>query len=336
MKNALIDMPVEAGALKRLQRISELTVRLIEPREYARPVPVETIADVHILFCTYPPENFSDMKCVELIQLASAGYSQLYPLGLAQKGVAACNARGVFDVPVAEWNVAMMINLARNLRGMIRNQEAGVWDRRSEFQREIRGLTVGIWGYGGIGRETARLAKALGMIVFAMTRHGISPQLNTYRVEGTGDPGGVLPDRVFLTGQEIEFLARLDFLVLAMPHTRHTAGVVGEAELRALPDTAFVLNAARGSLIEEGALLMALRKGWIAGAALDTHYQYPLPADHPLWHFPNVILTPHISGSTLSPHTSERTWDVFVQNVERYMAGRTLLNQLSAAQLNGE
>jgi len=336
MKNVLIDMPVETTGMERLRSIAGINVRCVEPKEELRPLPVEVIGDVHILFCTYPPENHLDLRCVELIQISTAGYSQLYNLGLAEKGVRACNALGIYDVPIAEWNLAMMVNLARDLRQMLRNQETGIWDRSAMFQREIRGLTVGIWGYGGIGRETARLAKALGMIVHVLSRQGVSHRSNTYHVEGTGDPEGVLPDRVFVTGQELEFLAHLDFLILAMPLTKNTEGVVGERELHALPRTAYVLNPARGPLIKEEALLKALREGWIAGAALDTHYQYPMPADHPLWRFPNVIMTPHISGSSLSPHTVERSWDIFVQNVERYLSGKILLNELTSAQLSGE
>src|SRR6202008_2815466 len=116
--------------------------------------------------------------------------------------------------------------------------------------------------------------------------------------------------------------AGLDFLVLALPHTRQSEGMVGERELQALPRSAFVLNPARGPIIQEAALLRALREGWIAGAALDTHFAYPLPPEHPLWQFPNVILTPHISGSSLSPRYRERIWDIFLQNVDRFLAGR--------------
>ena len=111
---------------------------------------------------------------------------------------------------------------------------------------------------------------------------------------------------------------------------------MGEAELRALRPTAYVLNPARGPLIQEQALLKALREGWIAGAALDTHYHYPMPPDHPLWAMPNVIMTPHISGSGGSPFFLQRIWDIFVQNVERFQKGEPLLNELTASQLRGE
>jgi phosphoglycerate dehydrogenase-like enzyme len=112
-------------------------------------------------------------------------------------------------VPIAEWNIAMMVNLARNLRGMIRNQESSVWDRSAVFQKEIRGSVLGIWGYGGIGRETARLAKSLGLQVHVMTRRGVNPRRDAYCVEGTGDPEGTLPDKTFRASQEMEFLSGL-------------------------------------------------------------------------------------------------------------------------------
>ena len=334
--NILIDMPVDGVRLDHLRSLPGLGVRLIEPEEQVRPVPTEIIGDVEIFFGEFPPENLSDMRALKLIQIPTAGHNQLHHLDLPAKGIRACNARGNFDVPIAEWNVAMMVNLARNLRQMIRNQDTGTWDRSACFQREIRGLTVGLWGYGGIGRETARVAKAMGLRVHVLCRKPVGPSSCVYRVPGTGDPDGILPERVFLPGQETEFLSNLDFLILAIPLTKTTRGIVGERELQALPRNAFVLNPARGPLIQEQALLKALESGWIAGAALDTHYYYPMPPNHPLWRFPNVIMTPHISGSSKSTHYIDRSWDIFAYNAKRYLAGEQLLNELTPAQLSGE
>lgn len=336
MKNILIDLDVHAASLDRLKEIAGLSVTAIEPGLTARPLPADLLHDKAVLFCTFPPSNLEDMKRLELIQIASAGYTQLYDLNLAQRKIRACNAAGVNDIPIAEWSIAMMVNLARDLRGMIRNQDQGAWDRDARFQREIRGSTVGIWGYGGIGRETARLAKNMGLAVHVLDAQPVGTRSNYYVVPGTGDPEGLLPDRVFAPGQEAEFLSSLDFLVLSMPLTQRTEGIITEEYLKLLPPHAFVLNPARGPLIVQDALLKALQEGWIAGAALDTHYYYPMPPDHPLWRFPNVIMTPHISGSTLSPRFLQRVWDLFIRNVERYTAGKSLLNELSAAQLSGQ
>ncbi|MEO7598432.1 MAG: D-2-hydroxyacid dehydrogenase [Opitutus sp.] len=332
----LIDVPVEPAALDLLQRSGRFDIDVITlPAEVARPLERSRIENADVLFCAIPPTNFADMRQLKWVQLASTGYTQLFGLDLTARQIRATNCRGCFDVPIAEWNVAMMVNLARDVRQLIRNQDAGVWDRSAVFQREIRGLTVGLWGYGGIGRETARLARQLGLKVHVMARARIGPRGDVYAVPGTGDSEGVLPDRVFGPGEEQEFLSQLDFLIIGLPLTKATEGLIGQAELQALPRTAWVLNPARGPIIQQPALLRALTEKWIAGAALDTHYQYPMPPDHPLWKFPNVIFTPHISGSSLSPKFKQRLWDIFSINVERFARGDSLMNELTPAQLAG-
>ncbi len=335
MPKILVDCHVLPASLARLKALPETTIHVIPQPEEAecRPLSKELIRDVEILLCTIPPKNIDEMKKLRWLQVTSAGYGQLSGLNLVKRGIRAANGRGNFDVPIAEWNLAMMVNLTRDFRQMIRNQEARIWDRSAQFQREIRGLTVGIWGYGGIGRETARLAKAMGMTVKVLSREGVKSVHNVYCVPGTGDPEGKLPDKVFLRGQETEFLSDLDFLILAMPLNSSTEGLIGERELRALPRTAYLLNPARGPLVKEQPLLQALRGGWIAGAALDTHYHYPMPPEHPLWMMANVILTPHISGSGLSPHFLSRTWGIFAENVERDLRKLPLLNELTIRQL---
>ncbi len=226
-------------------------------------LPEETAEETEVLFCELPPRNIREMKKLKLVQISSTGYSQLFDLGLAERGVRACNGRGEFDCPIAEWTVAMLVNLNRDLRSMLRNAEAGIWDRDARFQTELRGKTLGFFGYGSLAREAARLAKTMGMRIYAYDRE-------------------------------------------------------------------------RGPLIEEEGLLAVLRDGHLGGAALDAHYRYPLPADHPLWRFPNVILTPHISGSTLSTNFLPRIYDICAQNLRRYAAGEPLLNELTPAQLAGE
>jgi phosphoglycerate dehydrogenase-like enzyme len=334
--NVLIDMPVDELMLDVLKNMPGAKIKLVDaPEERLRPLPKELIEDCDAILCTFPPENHHEMRQLKFIQVASAGYKQLINQGFDERNITACNALGVFDVPIAEWNVAMMINLARDMRSLMHNQDAGAWDRSARFQHEIRGSVVGIWGYGGIGRETARLVKAMGMKVYVLSRSGVSPRKNIYCVNSTGDPEGALPDKVFLMSEKDEFLKSLDFLIIAMPQTDTNQGIIGESELKVLKKSAFVLNPARGPLIEEQALINAMRNNWIAGAALDTHYYYPMPADHPLWKMPNVIMTPHISGSSSSPRFLERIYDIFFQNLQRLSKGEPLLNQLTDKQLQG-
>lgn len=293
------------------------------------------LAKQDVLFCSYPPINHLAMKNLKLVQITSAGYSQLFGMDLPARNVHACNGSGVFDSAIAEWNVAMLVNMRRDLRGMIRNQEKGAWIRKDAYETEIRGSVVGFWGYGGLARQTARLCKSMGLTVHVLTRDGVKALPNRYVVPGTGDAEGVLPDKVFTNDERMDFLSGLDFLVMAMPLNPRTEGICGEAELRALKPHAIVLNPARGPLIKEQALLEALREKRIAGAALDTHYHYPMPEDHPLWQFENVIMTPHISGSAAGPFYLPRIWDIFVSNVERLMKAETLVNELTATQLAG-
>src|SRR5665213_552902 len=170
----VIDVAPYELALTTLKQRTDCQIELIQPPgEQSRELEPERIRDANILFCTLPPANHVVMRDLKWIQIASAGYTQLFGLDLPARGVRATNARGCFDVPIAEWNMAMMINLARNVRQMIRNQDAAVWDRSAIFQHELRGATVGLWGYGGIGRETARLARQMGLRVHVLTRRGV-------------------------------------------------------------------------------------------------------------------------------------------------------------------
>jgi phosphoglycerate dehydrogenase-like enzyme len=325
MLEILCDAPISSGEL----HIEDARVRFLPGHRGEWALSGEMLPGPEVLLCRQPPSNLDQLTRLKLIQLSTVGYEHLRAFHLEDRPLRVCNARGIFDSAIAEWNVCMIIALTRDLRGMIRNQEHGVWDRSGRFHDEVRERTVALWGYGGIGRDTARLAKALGMTVHVMTRSGVHPRQGYYSPAGTGDPEGKMPDRVFVAGQEREFLAGVDFLVLALPHTKASTGLIGENELKALPKGAFLLNPARGPIVHEPALLRALRERWLAGAALDTHFAYPLPPDHPLWRFPNVILTPHISGAEQSRLFPGRMADLFARNVERYRSGQPLLNELT-------
>jgi phosphoglycerate dehydrogenase-like enzyme len=335
MKHLLLDLDLEPADLAAIQALPGVTVQFTPPpRDNTwREFPIELLRDKQIMLCRRPPKNFLDMRELELIQLVTVGFDHLAYLKLHEFPVRVCNARGLFDTAIAEWVCAMMINLVRDVPGMFRNQQAKVWSRDVRFHQEIRHKVLGIWGYGGIGRETARLAKALGMTVHVLSRFGVKPRENDYTPDGAGDPEGKLPDRVFLAGQEKEFLSDLDFLVLCVPRTTSTTGMVGEAELRCLKPTAYLLNVARGPIIQEAALVDALSQKRIAGAALDVHYAYPLPPEHPLWSMPNVILTPHISGSEQSTYYRHRLGLLLLENVKRFLRDEKLLNEVTKDEL---
>ena len=329
MPHLLIDTTIDPSRIQTLATATGCTVELAPgPNDVQRELPEELLRDVRGILCTFLPTNHAAMTSLEWVQLCSAGYSQIENLDLQQRGITVCNATGVNDVPIAEWSVMMMVALARDLPQMFRNQQQGVWDRDARFQQEIRGRTLGIWGYGGIGRETARLADAMGLRVHVLTRDGKIKRRANYRVEGTGDDAGAIPQRVFAAADAEAFCQSLDYLLLAMPHTPENEGLIDGRIFQALPNHAFLINPARGKLVDEAALLAALDSGQIAGAALDTHFHYPMPADHPLWHMPNVMMTPHISGSSKSPHFADRLWALFTENVQRWQADQPLCNTL--------
>lgn len=330
MPQILVDTQIDSALLEELAESTGLSVELA-PGEFdtRRDLPEKLLREVRAVLCSFLPANHELMTSLELVQLCSSGYSQVENLGLAQRGVQVCNASGVNDVPIAEWAVMMIVALARDLPTLFRHQQQAMWDRSARFQEEVRGRTLGIWGYGGIGRETARLAAAMGLRVHVVTRSGRIAPDERFKEPGTGDEAGTIPERVFSTDEVERFCQTLDFLLLAIPQTPANEGLVDRHLFEALPDHAFLLNPARGKLVCEEDLLRALRTGQIAGAALDTHFHYPLPPDHPLWQMPNVILTPHIAGSWESPHFKQRLWQLFCANLQRWQAGQMLYNHLS-------
>lgn len=335
MPHVLIDIATDLERIDALERATGLPVvvasgELGQPRE----LPEAELREAIALLCNQPPTNHAAMTSLRFIQLGSAGFKQIENLGLSKRDLAVCTASGVNDVPIAEWAVLMMLALVRNLPQLFHNQTQGVWDRAAQFQTELRGKTIGLWGYGGIGRETARLASALGLRVLTLTRSGQIDQTPRFHVEGTGDDTGAIPEQVFSIDQAKRFCAGLDFLLLAIPETPGNIGLIDRGIFDALPSHAFLLNPARGGLVHETDLLDALRTGKLAGAALDTHFHYPMPPDHPLWGMPNVIMTPHISGSSLSPHFTHRLWELFIHNLRQTLAGKLPFGQLAPHQLD--
>jgi len=133
-----------------------------------------------------------------------------------------------------------------------------------------------------------------------------------------------------------EFLGGLDYFLVTMPLTNSTKGLIGEQELRMLRRDAVLINPARAQIIEEKAFIRCLAEKWIRGASLDVHYAYPLPPEHPLWDMPNLVMTPHISGSALSPHFLARIYDILSRNCARFISSEPLLNELTEAQLKGK
>jgi phosphoglycerate dehydrogenase-like enzyme len=252
------------------------------------------------------------------IQSASAGVEGLLSPTLVERGIALTNGAGIAANAIAEQAFAVMLAFCRNLHVALRLQAKRRWNRPGVMAgagtplREFRGSRVAVLGLGPIGRTIAEDAAALGATVRGLRRH-----------PPTGSPPPPY-DAVVGPSDLDALLAWGDFVVLAVPHTAETDGLIGRRELALMRPEAYLINIARGSVIDEGALADALDRGALAGAGLDVFAAEPLPEGSPLWELPNVILTPHVAGAT--PHYLARALELFVDNMRSYLAGRPLKN----------
>lgn len=287
------------------------------------------VGDEEILYGFMPPRDLSRAPKLKWVQLHSAGINHLINSNhpILHSGIKVTTASGIHAVPIGELAMAMMLALARKLPLMTRKQDRAEWPRDKWnlfLGTELHSKTLGIVGYGSIGRHVARIAKnGFGMRILALSRSGERRDPG-YCEPGVGDPEGILPDAWFTLAQLNELLAQSDFVLIATPLTDETRNLIGEKELRAMKRTAFIVNIARGGIVNEAALIRALKEHWIAGAGLDVFEQEPLPADNELWKLENAIIAPHVSAAT--PHYDDRATDLFCENLRRYLRGESLLN----------
>ncbi|MBI5301375.1 MAG: D-2-hydroxyacid dehydrogenase [Chloroflexi bacterium] len=286
--------------------------------------------DEEIFYGTVPPRDLARAPRLRWAQLHTAGINHLAAHPILQSDVRLTTSSGVHAVPIGEMTIAMMLALARKLPTMVRKQDQAEWSPhkwRLYLGTELHGKTLGVVGYGSIGRHVARIAKlGFGMRVLALSRSGTRVDRG-YVEPGTGDPDGSFPDAWFTLAQLRDLLAQSDFVLIATPLTPDTRDLIGDAELGAMKSSAFILNIARGGVVDEAALLRALNENRIAGAGLDVFEKEPLPADHALWRAPNVLLSPHVSAAT--PHYDDRAVALFAENLRRYLNGAELLNLIN-------
>jgi phosphoglycerate dehydrogenase-like enzyme len=242
------------------------------------------------------------------IHALSAGVENVLSPEVIASPVPVTNGRGVFGPALAEFAIAAMLFFAKDLRRLMRQQAAARWE---QFDVPFfRDQTLGVIGYGGIGKETARLAHALGMRVVALRRRTPSQE---------EDP---ILDRSFTREQLHEMLGMCDYVFAATPLTPETKGMLGEAEFQAMKRSAVFLNVGRGAVVDESALIQALNQAVIRGAALDVFEREPLPSDHAFYRMENVLLSPHCADHTVG--WMELAVKQFVENFERFRSGQPL------------
>jgi phosphoglycerate dehydrogenase-like enzyme len=220
------------------------------------------------------------------------------------------NGTGVFSASLGEFTLSAILYFAKDFRRMVRNQMAGVWEQFDIIP--IEGQTVGIVGYGDIGRAVASRAKAMGMRVLAVRRHVPRDSRDDYAEE------------IFAPEQLVAVLPRCDYIAVTAPLTPETRGMLGEREFAAMRKTAVVINVGRGPVIDERALIAALSERRIKGAAVDVFDEEPLPAGHPFYRLENVLLSPHCADHT--PDWMDNAMKFFLDQYARFRKGEPLLN----------
>ncbi len=265
-------------------------------------------------------KQLKDAKKLKWIHSTAAGVAQLMYPELRDSGILVTNPSGIFSVPMAEHTMGLLLALARNFPDCVRQQDRAHWSQQELWDKpqhltELSGQVLLIVGYGSIGREVAERAKAFEMRVWGLTR------------SGEGDRP--FAERILAATQLHEALPEADYVVISAPETAETKHLIGAAEIAKMKRGARLINIGRGSLLDEEALLRALRDGALGGAALDVAQTEPLPAESPLWHAPNLLITPHTSG------VSDRLWHrqtaLLVELLERWFDGRELFNRVDFA-----
>lgn len=264
-------------------------------------------------------DQFGSAKKLKWIHSTAAGVGQLMYPELRESGIVLTNARGIHSVPMSEHILGMILALARRFPDAFRFQRAAhwaqqeIWDARPS---ELTGKILLIVGYGSIGHALARLVQPTGMRIWGVTR------------SGSGDKQ--FAERILPASELRMALPHADFVILAAPETADTRQMIGTHELALMKRTAYLLNVARGALVNQQALIAALSSHTIAGAALDVAEEEPLPPESPLWKLDNVFITPHVSAVT------EKLWqrqeELLMENLERWFDGRELLNRVDLQQ----
>ncbi len=263
------------------------------------------------------------------VHSATSGVERaLTPAALA-RDVVVTNARGVFSRPIAEHVLLMILAISRHLPDLVELQRERTWQPLEG--RELRELTIGIVGYGSLGRAVASLATAFGARIIAMRRRAGESEVGAGAPADDPDAFPIEPRVDRIVGPEglRDLLTESDIVVLAAPLTPETESMIDEAAIAAMKRDAWLINVARGRLIDDRALLRALRDSRIGGAALDTFRDEPLPQSSPYWELPNVILTPHTAWS--SARVLDRSIDLFCDNLVRFSRGQELRNVVDPA-----
>lgn len=325
----LITLPFSEESVEALRSISpRLNVR-VHPAEAVDEIPDGTWKQANILYTNRVIPTREVAPGLAWIQFHWAGIDDLLDEPILQDpDLVATTLSGASASQMAEYVLTMLLALGHHLPTLMGFQREATWPEKDKGRlapRELRGSTVGIVGYGSVGRQVANLLHTFGATVLATQRNVKHPEDTGYMPEGLGDPGGDLARRLYPPQALRAMLKECHFVVVCVPLTAETRNLIDAETLAAVPPEAYLIDVSRGGVVDHEALVEALETDALAGAALDVFPEEPLPEDSPLWGLPNVIITPHIAG--ISRRYDRRAVALFEENLERYLAGEPLLNQ---------
>lgn len=330
--NVLVTADISDALLDKLKQVSPRLKVTRKVAKTAADVSADVWATTDILFTyTIPLPEPAAVPRLRWIQSLSAGVEGVLsqPI-MAAEDIILTTTSGMHATTMAELTFAMIFYFARKLPQMLKYQQKAEWtaDRVQVLMpTELRGSTLGILGYGSIGREIARIAKAFGMDVLATKRNVKQPlEAGEFTPDGTGDPDGTLVDRLYPPEATRSMVTLCDFVVILLPVTPETTKFIDADILSAMKKSAVLINMARGAVVDEEAMIKVLQAGQIAGAGLDVFTQEPLPPTSPLWKLDNVLISPHIAGNTSRYH--DLAVEIFVENLDRYLANKDLINRV--------
>ena len=326
----LVTLPFTAEQTEALREVSPRLRIAVQPVRKPEEISSETWARAEVLYTdrVFPtPEQAPKLRW---IQSHFAGLDALLEAPIFQKpDLMVTSLSGVAAPQMAEYALTMMLALGHRLPELGQAQAKTDWprDRYDRFRPvELRNSTVGIVGYGSVGREIARLARSFGATILATKRDVMKPDDAGYTVPGLGDVSGDFFHRLYPPQAVRSMMKESDFVVVAVPLTPETRGMIGAADLAAMKSTAYLVVMARGGVVDQQALVNILQERKIAGAALDVFQEEPLPTNSVLWRMNNVFISPHIAG--VSTRYNDRAIDLFIENIKRYLTGAPLLNRL--------
>ena len=329
----LITWRFDEPYIHRFTDISDDLDIMFRPARTYTDIQADTWASADVLYTLniFPPAE--SMPNLKWVQVHSAGVDKVLkqPVIAEQPDLLLTTTSGIHATNIAEYALGFILMFGHRVPNMMNSQREKEWadDRHETFlPMELRHATVGIVGYGAIGREIARLVKTFGGKVLASKRDAKTVEdREHFAFEETGDPEGVKFDRLYPPQALATMVRDCDFVVITLPLTESTANLFDAKVVKAMKPGSYLINVGRGGIVDEDAVLDGLQSGKIAGAAFDVFAEEPLPEDHPLWDAPNMIITPHISGNT--PDYDAKAALVFEENLRRYVEGEPLLNKVN-------